>query len=272
MKVEFFCPIWGSAHLPLRDFMLRVKESGYDGVEFGFPIESTQKEELLSLADEYSLHLIAQQYGAAGATFADYKIDFQKHLEYLSSFNPLFINSQTGKDYFTFEQNSELIELAKTVATKTGIRVLHETHRGKFPFCVSATTRFIEVFPEILLTADFSHFCAVSESLLDDQRENLQKVINCAGHIHARVGHTQGPQVSDPRLPEWEEEVNHHLSWWDEIAANHHRNGADRLTITPEFGPAPYLFLLPGTRMPVANQWEINVYMMQMLRKRYSSL
>ena len=184
----------------------------------------------------------------------------------------MFINSQTGKDYFTFEQNSELIELAKTIGEKTGIRVLHETHRGKFPFCVSTTKRFIEAFPNILLTADFSHFCAVSESLLDDQVKDLQKVIDRAGHIHARVGHSQGPQVSDPRLPEWENEVNHHLKWWDEIVGNHHRNGAERLTISPEFGPAPYMFLLPGTRMPVANQWEINVYMMEMLRKRYSSL
>ena len=98
MKVEFFCPIWGSAHLPLKDFLVRVKESGYEGVEFGFPVDHLFKSEIMKISKELSLQLIAQQYGAAGETFSEYKVDFQKHLEYLSSFNPLFINSQTGKD------------------------------------------------------------------------------------------------------------------------------------------------------------------------------
>ena len=269
MKVEFFCPIWGSAHLPLKDFLVRVKESGYEGVEFGFPVDHQFKSEIMKISKELSLQLIAQQYGAAGETFAEYKVDFQKHLEYLASFNPLFINSQTGKDYFTFEQNSELIELAKTVAVKTGIRVLHETHRGKFPFCVTTTAKFIDAFPEIEFTADLSHFCAVSESFLEDQTENLGKVIQHAGHIHARVGHTQGPQVSDPRLPEWDVAVNHHLQWWDAIVELHRQKGNEKLTVSPEFGPAPYMFTLPSTGEPVVNQWEVNVYMMNLLRKRY---
>ncbi len=271
MKVEFFCPIWGSAHLPLKDFLFRVKESGYEGVEFGFPLGSDLKDGLLKLSKEFSLHLIAQQYGAVGETFAEYKADFQNHLEYLSSFDPLFINSQTGKDYFSFEQNSELIEIAKTIAGKTGIRVLHETHRGKFPFCVTTTAKFVDAFPDIQFTADFSHFCAVSESFLEDQTENLDKVIQHAGHIHARVGHTQGPQVSDPRLPEWEVAVNHHLKWWDAIVGLHRRNGDERFTVSPEFGPAPYMFSLPGTGEPVVNQWEVNVYMMDLLRNIYES-
>ena len=270
MKVDFFCPIWGSAHLSLREFMSRVKEAGYDGVEFGFELDSPLKDELILLSREFSLQLIAQQYGAAGETFAAYKVDFQKHLEYLSSFNPVFINSQTGKDYFSFEQNAELVELAKSIALKTGVRVLHETHRGKFPFCVATTAKFISAFPEIRFTADFSHFCAVSESFLEDQIDNLRMVIQHSDHIHGRVGHTQGPQVSDPRLSEWEVAVNHHLTWWDEIVELHRQKGDKQLTISPEFGPSPYMANTPGTSDPVANQWEINVYMMQLLRGRYN--
>jgi hypothetical protein len=40
------------------------------------------------------------------------------------------------------------------------------------------------------------------------------------------------------------------------------------LTVTPEFGPPPYLPVLPWTQMPVASQWDINVHMMHLLRDR----
>jgi hypothetical protein len=44
------------------------------------------------------------------------------------------------------------------------------------------------------------------------------------------------------------------------------------LTITPEFGPYPYMQHLPFTRMPVANQWEVNLYMKELLKKRFSGI
>jgi hypothetical protein len=37
-----------------------------------------------------------------------------------------------------------------------------------------------------------------------------------------------------------------------------------------EFGPPHYLPALPFTRQPVADQWDINVYMMKTLRERYA--
>jgi len=41
------------------------------------------------------------------------------------------------------------------------------------------------------------------------------------------------------------------------------------LTITPEFGPFPYMVSLPGTNEPIANQWEVNLFMMNLLKERY---
>lgn len=269
MNIEFFCPLWGSAHLPVREFLVKAKDAGYEGVEFGLSAGSSLKEEYLKISKELSLQLIAQQNGATGETFSAYKADFQANLEYLASFDPLLINSHTGKDHYSFEQNSELIDLARMISRRTGIPILHETHRGRFPFSVAATAKFIDAFPDIRFTADFSHFCTVSESFLEDQMDALRKVIHHSDHLHARVGHPEGPQVSDPRLPEWTMAVNHHLKWWDSMVELHRGKQYKRLTITPEFGPAPYMFSLPGTGEPVIDQWEVNVYMMQLLRKRY---
>jgi len=47
------------------------------------------------------------------------------------------------------------------------------------------------------------------------------------------------------------------------------KNG-ERMTFLTEFGPPDYMPTMAYTRQPLANQWEINVYMMQLLRKRYS--
>ena len=42
----------------------------------------------------------------------------------------------------------------------------------------------------------------------------------------------------------------------------------DVYTITTEFGPADYMPTLPYTRVPVADQWKANVYMMKALKER----
>ncbi len=264
--------MWGMAHLNVKDMLLKIKNAGYDGVEFGFPLNSTLKDEFQKSVSELSLQTIAQQYDANGDTYTKYKQSFIENLYFLASFKPLFINSHTGKDYYSFEQNSELIQISRKIEQEIGTQIIHETHRGRFPFCIPTTLQYLDAFPDICLTADFSHFCTVSESYLQDQQENLHRIIKYSCHIHARVGFPQSPQITDPRLPEWNEAVEYHLQWWDAIVEHHKSIHTDILTITPEFGPEPYMFSIPVTQMPVANQWDINLYMMQLLKTRYKKI
>lgn len=271
MNIQFFCPMWGLAQMSIGDMLHKISAAGYDGIEFGLPLDSPLKDEFIQKKDELSLGIIAQQYGATGATFLDYKKDFIAHLRYLASFNPLFINSHTGKDYYSLKQNSILIQEAYAIERDTGIPIIHETHRGRFPFCINSALQYIEAFPNIKFVADFSHFCTVSESYLQDQAEGLKAIIKKSAHIHARVGHTQGPQVTDPRFTEWADALSYHLKWWDSIINYKIANGEQTFTITPEFGPEPYMMLIPQTNTPIANQWDINLYMMNMLRSRYAN-
>lgn len=107
--------------------------------------------------------------------------------------------------------------------------------------------------------------------MLSDQKEAVQLALLKTGHIHARVGHPQGPQVNDPAAPEWKPILDQHLAWWDEIVRIHKENKAKVLTITTEFGPSGYLPTLPYTQQPVADQWSINVFMLNLLKARYKS-
>jgi hypothetical protein len=122
--------------------------------------------------------------------------------------------------------------------------------------------------PDLKLAADFSHWCCVHESLLEDQEPALASAIQRSFHLHARVGHPEGPQVSDPRAPEWQPAVEAHLAWWQRIVDHRRRDGAELLTVCPEFGPPDYMPTLPYTRQPVADLWELNCHMKRLLESR----
>jgi len=77
--------------------------------------------------------------------------------------------------------------------------------------------------------------------------------------------------VNDPRAPEHKETLNRHLEWWDAIVNERKERGDKVFTITSEFGPQLYMPLLPYTRQAVSNQWEINKYMMNLLKQRYNA-
>ena len=121
---------------------------------------------------------------------------------------------------------------------------------------------------DLKITLDISHWCNVHESLLEDQKETVALALSRANHIHARIGHAEGPQVNDPRAPEWESTVKAHFAWWDEVVTRKVKNG-EVMTFLTEFGPPNYLPTLPYTNQPLADQWGINVHMMKLLRGRY---
>lgn len=269
MKILFFCPRWGSENLSWESFCKKVKDEGYDGVEAGVPFEPGAREEMLAALAKHNLLLIGQYYQSFEKDFAEHKANYEKHLRNLLDVKPMKIDSQTGKDYFTAEQNTILFELAKKLSAETGIPIAHETHRNKALFSAHDTLKLLQLNPDLTITADFSHWCSVAESLLDDQQEATTLACKHAIHIHARVGHEEGPQVNDPRAPEWTNQLNAHLTWWDAIIEHQQQLGSATFSITAEFGPLPYMQALPFSQTPVASQWDINVHMMKLLRSRY---
>jgi hypothetical protein len=181
----------------------------------------------------------------------------------------LYINCHSGRDFFSMEDNGKFIDYTTKVAKETGLLICHESHRSRILFAAHVAKQYIQKYSDLRLTLDISHWCNVHESLLHDQEETVQLALSRTDHVHARVGHTEGPQVNDPRAPEWADTLKRHLEWWDAIVQMKIKNGSNRLTILTEFGPPHYLPALPYTQQPVADQWGINEYMMQLLRKRY---
>jgi sugar phosphate isomerase/epimerase len=271
MVFRFYCPRWGSENLGWTDFCRQVRDAGYDGVETSLPLNDRRgTEEALSALAAEGLGLIAQHWETADPDFDRHRAEYRSRMEWLAAAKPAFINSQTGRDWFSPEWNRALIAEAREVSARTSVPILHETHRGKFSFCAAVAATYLRDDPRLRISADFSHWCVVSESLLADQQASLDIAIARADHLHARVGYAEGPQVSDPRAPEWRDALEAHLVWWDRIVERRRGEGAAVFTVTPEFGPAPYMPAIPCTGEPVADQWAVNLHMMDLLRCRWA--
>lgn len=268
MKIKFYAPHWGNT-LPFDTFCQNVKAAGYDGVEMALPFEKAEKQNILDNLSKYSLTLIGQYWQSLEPDLSEHAIHYEKYLRNLIQAKPVFINCQTGKDYYTFEQNQYLFELAAKISAETGVPIIHETHRGKCLYAANITRNYLTKIPDLRITLDISHWCNVHESLLADQADAVELALAHTDHIHSRVGHPEGPQVNDPRAPEWQDALQVHLGWWDKVVAMHQKKGTI-LTVTTEFGPATYMPTLPFSQMPVANQWEVNVFMMNLLKERYA--
>ena len=270
MKVLFFCPIWGSADLTFEDFAAKAKDAGYDGVEIDLPQDAEKKSSILKVLDDMGLSMIAQHWETSDLDLQTHKNNYEKRLYNLAEANPLFINSQTGKDHFPFDANCELIELAKKVSESTGVTIFHETHRGKFSFAAHVTRRYLDHFDDLRLSLDISHWCCVAESLLEDQTQAVSLALSRTDHIHSRIGFAEGPQIPDPRVDMWKETLDQHLCWWDQVIKRARDEGREFFTITPEFGPFPYMQIHPETNLPLTNQWDVNVFMKNLLNERYN--
>ena len=267
-KLIFMATNWGF-NGTTDQFCARAKAEGYDGIEVWTPQEEKEKVALLEATQKHGLS-IGLLCGNGSSDYQKHVDGFEASLQKALDIKPIYINCHSGRDWFTFAGNQKIVDLTIKAHHKTGIPIYHETHRGRMLFAAHITRQFIEAIPELRLTLDISHWCNVHESLLQDQEETVQKALERTSHIHTRVGHAEGPQVNDPRAPEWDATLQRHLGWWDTVVKRHAAGGLP-LTMLTEFGPPDYLPALPYTRQPVADQWAINVYMKDLLKKRYDT-
>jgi sugar phosphate isomerase/epimerase len=272
MNVKFFCPRWGCESASWDGFLLNVKQAGYDGVEYGISNETTPEElsDVMEKIHQHGLEVIPQHYGTYDADFSRHFDRYSAWLELVKPFPAIKIDSQTGKDFFTFDQNKQLIDVAVKHTLDCGVEVYHETHRNKFPFAAHIAREYLEKLPYLKITLDASHWVNVAESYLEDQPEAMAIAIHRTEHIHARVGYPEGPQVPDPRAPEWQEALAVHIAWWDRVLARKKEEDPGAVvTITPEFGPFPYMVHLPYSGKAITDQWAVNTYMKDLLKERY---
>ncbi|MDF2657593.1 MAG: xylose isomerase protein [Paenibacillus sp.] len=262
MQLLSFKSLWDMTGT-LEEKLEKIAEAGYGGVEFTLPSQDKWKQ-FRELLERYNLAFIAQI-----VTRDDHISSFESLARQAAEFNPVKIVSHSAKDSMSYEDQLHFFEKALAVEEAISVPVAHETHRGRAMFTPWATSKLLRQFPELKITADFSHWCCVCESLLQDQSENMSIALDRAIHIHGRVGYAEGPQVADPRAPEYSREVRAFVNWWLEICKRRASDGYATMTFTPEFGPPGYMHTLPFTKQPVTDVWDVNKWMNQFFIEKY---
>lgn len=278
MEIKFYAPRWGSEDIPWEDFAKIVAENDFRGIEV-YPLQTLhEKSVLLQTIEDNNLEFaLIHAEMKEGKDFERYKNALKRNIYTLAEFQtnglkPQFINSQTGREYYSKSQMSECFTICDEISAEIGIPIIHETHRNKWSFAAHIVKEYLQEFPSIKLALDLSHWVCVSESYLQDQEDAVDLAINHAVHLHARVGHPEGPQVTDPRATENAVALAFHLNWWDKWVKLQKEKNVDSCTITTEFGPYPYMIYKCFSNEPVANQWEVNLYMKDLLTKRFENL
>lgn len=265
MKIIVTKSNWELSHLDLAEMCDRVAAVGFAATETNLPNLTVSAAEIRRCHAQSGLQLVAQ-ISTQGSTAVEHMRSLEERYLFAIETEPLFVNSQTSRDFFAFADHVAIFEKGQELVARYGVPLRHETHRSRAFYAVGATRHLLEALPELEITADFSHWVCVHESDLSDQEQGVEVAMRAARHIHARVGFDEGPQVSDPRNPAYASWMDLFLNWWQRICDLRREAGDAFLTITPEFGPVPYMPLAGIQAVPVADAWECNLWMMRHLR------
>lgn len=246
----------------------QIVEAGYCGVEYIPPADAKDDTQFRKDLDEMNLSFIAQVVTRG----PNHIQSFREQVLRAAALRPDLINSHSAADRMSADEQLRFFDAALRVEQEIGIPIAHETHRGRAFFTPWQTAAVLKQLPALTIGADFSHWCAACESMPSPQDEDVRLSISRAIHIHGRIGYPEGPQVSDPRAPEFAEHVETFIGLWLSICQHRFNAGADTMTFTPEFGPPPYMPVLPFTQKPVSDLWDVNLWMFRTFKARFEAM
>jgi hypothetical protein len=228
---------------------------GYGGIDAPAPAPGDRDRFEQALRDHDFAYIL--QIFTTGDTVAEHVASFRQQVESGRALAPIMIGCHGGRDAWSEHESEQFFAEALEIEREFGIPVGHETHRGRILYNPWGTARLLDRFSDLKLVCDFSHWTCVAERLLDDQADIIRQCAARCIHLHARVGYEEGPQVPDPRAPEYRYCLDVFERWWQLVWDAQEAHGVGVTTLTPEYGPPGYLHTLPYTRQPVAGLWEI---------------
>jgi hypothetical protein len=269
MELKIFKNLWGVPRIG-EELFAGYALTGYHGIEFK-SLSAAGHKNFGEWLKKYKLDFIAQVH-TEGISVEDHLQSFESLINTALTFQPILINSQSGCDYWSFSDKCRFLEKALRLEEKYRIQIAHETHRSRITYNPWDTAALIENFPTVQIGCDLSHWVNVCERLLTTESEQLEIVMRQCLHIHARTGYEQGPQVPDPRAPEYKTHLEAHEAWWIQIWQIQKSRGMQISTVCPEYGPPLYQHTQPFTNEPVADIQEISDWALHKLEILFESI
>ncbi len=275
MKLEFYKNNWGE-DLSVEALAEKAASAGFAGLEIESQPATEIDLQLKNISQQLGLKIIGEVSTASDyvlprrdATVDEHIDSLREQIQALQILEPVFVNSLSGCDAWSDEQNLEFFGKAIELEKEFGIVITHETHRGRSLFNPWVTQRVCTQLPDLKLCADYSHWCVVAERILEGEEAILASLAKQVYHVHARVGYDQGPQVPDPRAPEYAYAVEQHQTWWRQIWQAQYERGDQITTMNPEWGVDGYMHEAPYTQQPVADLWDLQLYTLHEQTKQF---
>jgi sugar phosphate isomerase/epimerase len=311
-KLKLIKTLWGIDEAVSPSLFQSIRDEGYHGVEVIRLAWMNQSEEttLVSSLNQSGLAVVCQIHTSGGFLrdneyiycdahdVSHHKNDFRTQLhecvELLSKVTAGgFINVHAGVDAWSLEEAMDFLSFAlQEVATVgDGVTVTFETHRQRLfgsPFQtrdIFAHAKEKQQLLNLKLNADLSHWYCACERVFDSNQKRdatwwpalLALVAERCHYIHARFGWSQGPQMADPSAPECEPERSLQKQIWNtllktRIAAQSNSAEEYFIFVSPEYGPAPYLAVVPRTQEPVASLSAAVAYTKQQVEELFDQI
>lgn len=264
------CP-WSN----LTSFIHDAAREGYDGVEFAlanlaFEADDTdqaiqQVKLALSETGLKVIPLIATRPSNWGSV-SGHLHEFKRQAFLAKALGASKSAVHCGADSFGHETAVEYLRDCLSIASDLGIEACMETHRGRPMFDPWRTARLLDALPDMRLTSDLSHWHVVVDREPLDILDLFDEASRRTGHLHARMGHEKGPQIPHPADPIWAAHIEYYKRWWT-ISYTAAKERGDNFTVTPEFGPPPYMNTRPFSHERDADILELNNWMREKLNE-----
>lgn len=272
MNLKLVRHLWGvDLTHGLMQYLPHWREAGYEALEVSLR-HVPDRTHFLRFLKEASFQWIPQVFSRdfqPGGSVREHLESLREQMEECLAHEPLFFNVHSGSDAWSAAEAEDFYAQAIDLEKTMGVPFSHETHRQRYFATPWQTRHILQQFPALRITSDFSHWVCVCERLLPDMGETIALAARHCHHLHARVGYAEGPQVPDPSAPEYAPHLAAHEAWWEEIWQSQRSRGFVYSTLTPEFGPPPYLQTLPHTNVPVADLATVCDWMARRQRERF---
>eukprot|EP01128_Nolandella_sp_AFSM9_P009261 TRINITY_DN5881_c0_g1_i1.p1 TRINITY_DN5881_c0_g1~~TRINITY_DN5881_c0_g1_i1.p1 ORF type:complete len:383 (+),score=95.62 TRINITY_DN5881_c0_g1_i1:587-1735(+) len=287
-----------------------IQAEGYTAIEairlqYGPPNPNSTI--FLEAVKEAGLEFIAQIHTCGGyfaegdyvycdsISVSDHVKSLEDQVKEVVELGGVFANVHSGHDSWNQTEATEYFTAAIQIEERLGLKLVHETHRQRLlntpyslrqilsssPSTDSTSPSLTHPLAALSVNADLSHWVCACEHVFDAKKfpkrdgwwpSVLSLLSSQVAFVHARVGFEQGPQVSDPRAPEFAYVVGQHLLWWKSLIRAQLSRGMKVCYIEPEFGPPPYMPTLPHSQKPVASLPEVVEYMKGVIQDAFREI
>ena len=255
-NIKYVRTLWG-VDINLKDlksvdnFLKKSKKQGFSVLEVAtgfFPEEEISNFSKASIENGFRIipQLHTCGYPVSSYSVKDHLDDFKTKFEKCLVWNPVIINTHSGRDDWTLEDNLNFYNEAQNFEKSARIKCLHETHRVRSLYNPFISLQILRECKSINLTFDYSNWVVVNSRFLSPSTEpyyyDLMAIVERRTKlIHARVSTTDQIQTINPLSPDNSEYKKEYYRVWKNIV-----DKSDETFINPEYGPAPFEIVTPN--------------------------